>query len=58
MVPFFAVLSGLAWAIVYMESIRIGFRDKTYAMPIVALALNFAWESTYAVHDLMTSVSI
>jgi len=27
-------------------------------MPIAALALNFAWESTYAVHDLMTSVSI
>jgi hypothetical protein len=54
MVPFLTVLSGLAWTIVYAESIRIGFRDKTYAMPIAALALNVAWESTYAVHDLMT----
>jgi hypothetical protein len=27
-------------------------------MPIAALSLNVAWESTYAVHDLVTSVSI
>jgi hypothetical protein len=27
-------------------------------MPITALALNITWESMYAVHDLMTSVSI
>lgn len=58
MVPLLTVISGLAWTIVYAESIRIGFRDKTYAMPIAALALNFTWESTYAVHDLVTSVSI
>ena len=58
MIPFLTVLSGLAWTIVYIESIRIGFRDKTYAIPVAALALNVAWESTYAVHDLMTSVSI
>jgi hypothetical protein len=58
MVPVLTVISGLAWTIVYAESIRIGFRDKTYAMPIAALALNFAWESTYAVHDLVTAVSI
>lgn len=58
MVPFLTILSGLAWTVVYIEAIRVGFKDKTYAMPIVALALNFAWESTYAVHDLVTSVSI
>jgi hypothetical protein len=58
MVPFLTILSGLAWTVVYVESIRVGFRDKTYAMPIAALALNIAWESMYAVHDLMTSVSI
>jgi hypothetical protein len=58
MVPFLTILSGLAWTIVYIEAIRVGWRDKTYAIPIAALALNFAWESTYAVHDLMTSVSI
>jgi hypothetical protein len=58
MVPLLTLISGLAWTIVYVESIRVGFRDKTYAMPIAALALNFAWESTYAVYDLTTSVSI
>jgi hypothetical protein len=58
MVPFLTVFSGLAWTIVYAESIRVGFRDKTYAIPVAALALNFAWESTYAARDLMTSVSI
>ena len=58
MEPLLTLISGLAWTIVYVESVRVGFRDKTYAMPIAALALNVAWESTYAVHDLMTSVSI
>jgi hypothetical protein len=45
-VPLLTLISGLAWTIVYIESIRVGFRDKAYAMPIAALALNFAWEST------------
>jgi hypothetical protein len=58
MLPLLTLISGFAWTIVYAESIRIGFRDKTYAMPIAALALNITWESTYAVHDLRTSVSI
>jgi hypothetical protein len=58
MVPFLTLVSGLAWTIVYVESIRVGFRDKTYAIPVAALALNFAWESTYAVHDLLTALSI
>jgi hypothetical protein len=45
-------LSGIAWTIVYIDSIRIGFRQKTYAMPIAALGLNIAWEWTYAFRDL------
>jgi hypothetical protein len=52
------VVSGLAWTIVYVDAIRIGFRDRTYAMPVAALALNFAWESIYAVHDLREGVSV
>lgn len=47
------VLSGLAWTIVYIEAIRLGFKYKTYAMPMAALSLNIAWEWTYAVYDLM-----
>ena len=53
---FLTILSGLAWTIVYIEAIRVGFRDKSYAMPVAALALNIGWESIYAVHGL-TSIS-
>jgi hypothetical protein len=48
-------LSGIAWTIVYVDSIRIGLTQKTYAMPIAALGLNIAWEWTYAVLPLWTS---
>jgi hypothetical protein len=41
------VVSGVCWTIVYIEGIRIGFRDKSYAIPFYALALNFAWETLY-----------
>ncbi|MFJ9245272.1 hypothetical protein [Streptomyces sp. NPDC101776] len=50
--------SGIAWTIVYVEAIRIGFRERTYAMPAVALGLNFAWEWTYAVHNLAFDPSV
>jgi hypothetical protein len=33
------VLSGIAWTIVYIDSIRVGFKQKTYAMPITATAV-------------------
>jgi len=52
MTSFLVVLSGLAWTVVYVECIRVGRRDRTYAMPLAALGLNIAWESTYAVHGL------
>jgi hypothetical protein len=48
-------ISGLAWTIVYVAAIWIGFRHKTYAMPIAALGLNFAWEWIYTIHDLTTA---
>jgi hypothetical protein len=47
-------LSGLAWTIVYIEAIRLGFTQRTYAIPVAALGLNFAWEWTYSIHDLAT----
>ncbi|MFD9406066.1 hypothetical protein ACFWBN_03445 [Streptomyces sp. NPDC059989] len=56
--PFLTALSGLAWTVVYVEAIRIGFRQKTYAMPMAALGLNFAWESIYAVDSLSAGVSL
>ena len=52
---FLTALSGVAWTIVYIASIRIGFKHETYAMPIAALSLNIAWESIYAIHDLVNA---
>ncbi len=46
---FLMLLSGIAWSIVYVDGIRIGFKDKSYAMPFWALALNIAWEFLHAV---------
>jgi hypothetical protein len=56
MTLFLTILSGLAWSAVYVECIRVGLRDRTYAMPMAALGLNIAWESTYAAHDLVGTV--
>jgi hypothetical protein len=42
-----AMLSGLFWLIAYLLIIRVGFRDKTYGMPVVAFIGNFAWEIIY-----------
>lgn len=44
------VISGVCWTIVYVDGIRVGFRDKSYAIPFYALALNFAWELLYTYH--------
>ena len=52
------VITGVAWTIVYIDLIRIGFRHKTYAMPFVALGLNFAWELIYAAVDTRTALSV
>ena len=42
------LISGLTWTLVYIDANRIGFKHRTYAMPLFALALNFAWEGLYA----------
>jgi len=55
---FLILVSGIAWTIVYVEASRVGFRDRTYAMPIAALGLNIAWEWTYAVRSLSAGTSI
>ena len=57
MVLFLTVVSGLAWTAVYVDAIRIGFRDKSYAIPAAALGLNFAWETVYAARSVATGVS-
>ncbi|MGW6833311.1 transmembrane-type terpene cyclase [Streptomyces sp. NPDC054949] len=54
---FLTLFSAVAWTLVYAEAIRVGLRDRTYAMPVAALALNFAWEATYATTDFLAGVS-
>ena len=49
---FLTLLSGIGWIIVYEECIRLGIKQKTYAMPFWALALNITWEAIYAYSDI------
>ncbi len=58
MVTFLTALSGIAWTLVYVEAIRVGFAQKTYALPVAALALNIAWESIYSVWGIATDPSL
>lgn len=46
------IASGVCWSIVYIASIRTGFKQKTYCMPLFALGLNIVWEGMYAYIDL------
>lgn len=41
-------VSAIAWTIVYVCSIVLGFREKTYCIPLWALGLNICWEFIYA----------
>lgn len=52
------IISGICWSIVYVESIRVGFKQKTYAMPLFALGLNIVWEGLYAFTDIFIRQSI
>ncbi len=42
----------------YAEAVRLGFRDRTYAIPAAALGLNFAWEVVHASHSIATGISV
>lgn len=38
------VISGILWSITYALVIFKGFKDKTFAMPMIAVCLNISWE--------------
>jgi hypothetical protein len=40
--------SGILWTAVYLLIIRLGFREKTYGMPITALCANVSWEFIFS----------
>ena len=52
------VVSGVCWTVVYIEGIRVGFKDKSYAIPFYALALNIAWELLHTVFGFRAGVSV
>src|SRR6266404_4420984 len=52
------VISGICWTAVYIEGIRVGIRDKSYAIPFYALALNFAWELLHTIYGFRAGVSV
>lgn len=42
------IISGVCWTIAYLSLIYRGFKDKTCGMPLVALSLNFSWETVFS----------
>ncbi len=40
--------SGIFWTAVYILIIRLGFRERTYGMPIAALCANISWEFIFS----------
>lgn len=48
-------ISFICWTIVYLEAIRIGFRNKTYCIPFIALALNLNWELVHCISMYLES---
>ena len=46
------LVSAIAWTLVYINCIRIGFKQKTYCIPLWALSLNFTWEVWHGIFDL------
>ena len=58
-------ICGIFWTTTYILIIYKGFKDKTYAMPLIAFCANIAWEAIFAFfppfdrHSIMqTSVNI
>lgn len=44
---FLTAVSGVCWTGVYIHAIILGFRQKTFAIPMWSLALNLGWEFVY-----------
>jgi hypothetical protein len=54
-----AAAGDLLWLVVYILAIRIGFKQKTYAIPLVAVLLNVTWEFLYtAIYPSESRVSM
>ena len=52
------LVSGLCWTLVYIEGIRLGITDRSYAIPFYALAPNLAWELLHAYLGLRATIDL
>jgi len=52
------LVSGLCWTLVYIEGIRLGIRDRSYAIPFYALALNLSWELLHTYFGFRTRIDL
>jgi len=43
-IDMWGLLSGIFWTICYVLVIRQSLRDRTYAMPLLAMSMNISWE--------------
>lgn len=43
------ILGDVLWIVAYLLIIRQGFKDRTYGIPMLCIALNFTWEFIYAI---------
>ena len=41
-------IGAVVWLAAYVLAIRTGFREKTYAIPLLAVCLNITWELTHS----------
>jgi hypothetical protein len=52
------IVSGICWTIVYLDGIRVGIKDRSYAIPFYALAFNITWELLQTIYGFQTAVSV
>ena len=52
------LVSGICWTVVYIDGIRLGLKDKSYAIPFYALAFNISWELLQTFYGLQTTLSV
>jgi hypothetical protein len=52
------LVSGICWTVVYIDGIRLGIRDNSYAIPFYALAFNISWELLQTFYGFRSTLSV
>lgn len=52
------LVSGICWTVVYIDGIRLGIRDQSYAIPFYALALNIFWELLQTFYGFRSTLTV